>query len=65
MIWESEAWSVEIVREFAEKVSIRRRRRAHPSWIRPKSTAAVSGPITDIAKQALAITEANLKASFD
>ena len=30
-----------------------------------KSMAAMPGPLTDIAKQALAITEANLKASCD
>jgi phasin len=54
------------VREFAEK-SVDQAEKAISSFMESasKSVAVVPGPMTDVAKQALAITEANLKASFD
>jgi len=54
------------VREFAEK-SVDQAEKAISSFMQSagKSVATVTGPMTDVAKQALAITEANLKASFD
>jgi phasin len=54
------------VREFAEK-SVDQAERAISSFMESasKSVAMVPGPMTDVARQALAITEANLKASFD
>src|SRR3979409_523273 len=54
------------VREFAER-SVDQADKAISSFMQSagKSVAMVPGPMTDIAKQALAITEANLKASFD
>jgi phasin len=54
------------VREFAKK-SVDQAERAIASFMESasKSVATVPSPMTDIAKQALAITEANLKASLD
>jgi len=54
------------VREFAEK-SVDQAEKAISSFMQSagKSVATVPGPMSDVAKQALAITEANLKASFD
>jgi phasin len=54
------------VREFAEK-SVDQAETALVSFMEAvgKSVAMVPSPTTDVAKQALAITEANLKASLD
>jgi phasin len=54
------------VREFAQK-SVDQAEKAISSFIESatKSAAVMPAPMNDIAKQALAITEANLKASFD
>jgi phasin len=54
------------VREFAEK-SVDQAERAISSLMdaASKSVPMVPGPMTDVAKQALVITEANLKASFE
>ena len=54
------------VREFAQK-SVDQAERAISSFMdsASKSVAMVPGPMTDVAKQALAITEKNLKASFE
>jgi hypothetical protein len=54
------------VREFAKK-SVDQTEKAISSFIdsASKSVALVPGPMTDIAKQTLAITEQNLKASFE
>jgi phasin len=54
------------VRELAEK-SVDQAEKAMSSFVQSASqyVAMVPGPMTEIAKQALAITEANLKASFD
>jgi phasin len=54
------------VREFAEK-SVDQAERAISSFMESasKSATMVPGPMTDVAKQALAITEANLKSSFE
>jgi phasin len=54
------------VREFAEK-SLDQAEKAISSFMKSasKSVTTVRGPMTDLAKQALAITEANLKASFE
>ena len=54
------------VREFAEK-SVDQAETALVSFMEAagRSVATVPGPITDVAKQALSITEANLKASLD
>lgn len=54
------------VRELAEK-SVDQAEKAISSFMQSagKSVAMVPGPMTDVAKQTLAITEANLKASFD
>jgi phasin len=54
------------VREFAEK-SVDQAERAISSFMdaASKSVPMVPGPMTDVAKQALVITEANLKASFE
>ena len=54
------------IREFAE-TSVEQAEKAISSFMEAasKSVAMVPGPMTDVAKQALAITEANLKASFD
>jgi phasin len=54
------------VREFAQ-TSVEQAEKAISSFMESasKSVAMVPGPMTDVAKQALAITEANLKASFD
>jgi phasin len=54
------------VREFAQ-TSVEQVEKAISSFMESasKSVAMVPGPMTDVAKQALAITEANLKASFD
>jgi phasin len=54
------------VREFAEK-SFAQAEKAMSSFIESasKSVSMVPGPMTDAAKQAFAITEANLKASFE
>jgi phasin len=54
------------VREFAQK-SVDQAERAISSFVdsATKSVAMVPGPMTDAAKQALAITEKNLKASFE
>ena len=54
------------VREFAEK-SVDQAERAISSFMdaASKSVVVVPGPMTDVAKQVLAITEANLKASFE
>ena len=54
------------IREFAEK-SVDQAEKAISSFMdsASKSIAMIPGPMTDVAKQALAITEANLKASFE
>jgi phasin len=54
------------VREFAEK-SVDQTEKAISSFMdsASRSVAMVPGPMTDVAKHALAIAEANLKASFD
>jgi phasin len=54
------------VREFAQK-SVDQAERAISSFMdsASKSVAMVPGPMTDVAKQTLAITEANLKSSFE
>ena len=54
------------VREFAQK-SVDQAERAISSFMdsASKSVAVVPGPMTDVAKHALAITEKNLKASFE
>jgi phasin len=54
------------VREFAEK-SVDQAERAISSFMdaASKSVTMVPGPMTDVAKQALVITEANLKSSFE
>ena len=54
------------VRELAEK-SVDQAEKAMSSFVQSasQSVALVPGPMSEIAKQALAITEANLKASFD
>ena len=54
------------IREFAE-TSVEQAENAISSFMEAasKSVAMVPGQMTDVAKQALAITEANLKASFD
>ena len=54
------------VREFAEK-SVDQAEKAISSFMdaASKSVTMVPGPMTDVAKQALAITEANLKSSFE
>jgi phasin len=54
------------VREFAEK-SVDQAEKAISSFMESasKSVAMIPGPMTDVAKQALSITEANLKASFE
>jgi phasin len=54
------------VREFAE-TSVEQAEKAISSFMESasKSVAMVPGPMTDVAKQTLAITEANLKASFE
>ncbi len=54
------------VRDFAEK-SVDQAEKAISSFMdsASKSVAMIPGPMTDVAKQALAITEANLKASFE
>src|ERR1700676_5613669 len=54
------------VREFAQK-SVDQAERAISTFIESasKSAAIMPAPMSDVAKQALAITEANLKSSFD
>ncbi len=54
------------VREFAEK-SVDQAERAISSFVQSasQSVSMIPGPMTEVAKQALAVTEANLKASFD
>jgi len=54
------------VREFAEK-SVDQAERAISSFLdtASKSVAAVPGPMTEVAKQVLEITEAGLKAQFE
>jgi phasin len=54
------------VREFAKK-SVDQAEKAVSSFLdsASKSVAMAPGPMTDIAKQTLAITEANLKSSFE
>jgi len=54
------------VREFAQK-SVDQAERAISSFMESaaKSVAMVPTPMNDVAKQALAIAEANVKASFD
>jgi phasin len=54
------------VREFAEK-SVDQAEKAISAFMESasKSVVMVPGPMTDVAKQALAITEANLRASFE
>ena len=54
------------VREFAE-TSVEQAEKAISSFMESasKSVAVVPGPMTDVAKQALAITEVNLKTSFE
>jgi phasin len=54
------------VREFAEK-SVDQAERAISSFMdsASKSVAMAPGPMTDVARQTLAITEANLKSSFE
>ena len=54
------------VREFAEK-SVDQTEKAISSFMESatKSVAMVPGPMTEVAKNALAIAEANLKASFE
>ena len=53
------------VREFAEK-SVDQAEKAISSFIESatKSVATVPGPMNEVAKHALAITEASLKAQF-
>jgi phasin len=54
------------VREFAKK-SVDQAEKAISSFMESasKSVAMAPGPMTDVAKQTLAITEANLKSSFE
>jgi phasin len=54
------------IREFAEK-SVDQAEKAVSSFIESatKSIATVPGPMTEVAKQVLAITEASLKAQFE
>jgi phasin len=54
------------VREFAEK-SVDQAEKAISSFIESatKSIATVPGPMTEVAKQVLAITEAGMKAQFE
>jgi phasin len=54
------------VREFAEK-SVDQAEKAISSFMESasKSVAMAPGPMTDVARQTLAITEANLKSSFE
>ena len=54
------------VREFAEK-SMDNAEKAFSSFMESasKSVAMVPGPMTDVAKHALAISETNLKSSFE
>jgi phasin len=54
------------VREFAKK-SVDQAEKAVSTFLdsASKSLAMAPGPMTDVAKQALAITEANLKTSFE
>lgn len=54
------------VREFAKK-SVDQAEKSVSTFMdsASKSVAMAPGPMTDAAKQALAITEANLKSSFD
>ena len=54
------------VREFAQ-TSVEQAEKAISSFMESasKSVAMVPGPMTDVAKQALAITEVNLKTSFE
>jgi hypothetical protein len=54
------------IRELAER-SVDQTEKALSSFMESasKSVAMVPGPMTDVAKHALAIAEANLKASFD
>ena len=54
------------VRELAEK-SVDQAEKAMSSFVQSasQSVTMLPGPMTEVAKQALAITEANLKASFD
>jgi len=54
------------VREFAEK-SVDQAEKAISSFIESatKSIATVPGPMTEVSKQVLAITEASLKAQFE
>lgn len=54
------------IREFAQK-SVDQAERAISSFMESaaKSVAMVPPPMSDVAKQALAIAEANLRASFD
>jgi phasin len=56
----------ENVRQFAEQ-SVDQAEKAVSSFMdaASRSVAVVPGPMTDLAKQALAITEKNLKASFE
>ena len=56
----------ENVRQFAEQ-SVDRAEKAVSSFMdaASRSVAVVPGPMTDLAKQALAISEKNLKASFE
>jgi phasin len=56
----------EQVREFGEK-SIDQAEKAISTFMESaiKSVSMVPGPMTDVAKQALATTESNLKASFE
>ena len=54
------------VREFAKK-NVDQAEKAVSTFLdsASKSVAMAPGPMTDVAKQALAITEANLKSSFE
>jgi len=54
------------IREFAEK-SVDQAEKAISSFIESatKSIATVPGPMTEVAKQVLAITEASMKAQFE
>ena len=54
------------VRELAEK-SVDQAEKAMSSFVQSasQSVSMIPGPMTEVAKQALAVTEANLKASFD
>lgn len=54
------------IREFAKK-SVDQAEKAVSTFLdsASKSVAMAPGPMTDVAKQALAITEANLKSSFE